>query len=109
MGHRYILLTGIPVIITHPSDGVTNATMSITLSCEAAGGGQIMYYWETSDVAKDQWIRIGNSDGSKLVLRNLEKSEKYRCVAFNDAGRVISNSSIVAFLGKLLIKLIYTV
>ena len=105
MGHRYILLTGIPVIITHPSDGVTNATMSITLSCEAAaGGGSITYYWEFSDIAKDQWTIIGNSDGPKLVIRNLEKSEKYRCIASNDASRVISDSSIVTFLSKLLIK-----
>ena len=75
--------------------------MSITLSCEAAGGGSITYYWEFSDIAKDQWTIIGNSDGPKLVIRNLEK---YRCIASNDAGRVISDSSIVTFLSKLLIK-----
>ena len=98
------MFTGIPVIITHPSDEVTNATVSVTLNCEAAGGGSIMYEWETSDIAKDQWTIIGDSDGRTLVIRNLEKSEKYRCVASNDAGSVISNSSTVAFLGKLLIK-----
>ena len=78
--------------------------MSVTLNCEAAGGGLIMYNWETSDIAKDQWTLIGDSDGPKLVIRNLEKSEKYRCVASNDAGSTISNSSTVSFLGKLLIK-----
>ena len=100
MRHSF-LFTDKPVIITHPSDEVTNATMSVTLNCEAAGGGSISYYWETSDVAKDQWMPIGDSDGPKLVIRNLEKSEKYRCIAFNDAGSVTSDSSIVTFLGKL--------
>ena len=95
------MFTGIPVIITHPSDEVTNATVSVTLNCEAAGGGLIMYNWGTSDITKDQWTLIGDSDGPTLVIRNLEKSEKYRCVASNDAGSTISNSSTVTFLSKL--------
>ena len=98
------MFAGIPVITTHPSDEVTNATVSVTLNCLAAGGGLIRFYWETSDIAKNQWTRIGESDGPTLVIRNLEKSEKYRCVASNDAGSAISNSSTVSFLGKLLIK-----
>ena len=98
------MFIGIPVIITHPSDEVTNTTVSVTLSCEATGGGSIMYYWETSDITKDQWTLLGESDGPTLVIRNLEKSEKYRCIASNDAGSAISNSSTVSFLGKLLIK-----
>ena len=98
------MFTGIPIIITHPSDQVTNATVSVTLNCQAAGGGSMRYNWETTDIAKDQWITIGDSNGPTLVIRNLEKSEKYRCIASNDAGSTISNSSTVSFLGKLLIK-----
>ena len=93
------LFTGIPVIITHPTDEVINAT-SITLTCKATGGGSIKYWWEASDIIKDEWMILGSSE--TLVIRG-DKSEKYRCVASNEAGTTRSNVSIVNFLSELFI------
>ena len=97
-----MLFTGvsIPIIITHSTDKVTIASESVTLNCKVIGGGSITYQWETSDVIKDQWKKISNSNGENLVIRNLEKSEKYRCIVSNEAGSTVSNASIVTLLGK---------
>ena len=95
-----LLFTGVPIIITHPTDEVINATISITLTCEATGGGSIKYLWEASDIIKDEWMILGS--GQTLVIRR-DKSEKYRCVASNEAGTTRSNVSIVNFLSKLFI------
>ena len=97
----FIIFTGAPIIVTHPTDMVTNVSESVTLNCKGIGGGSITYQWETSDVSKDQWMEIrGDSDGEKLAIRNVEKSEKYRCIASNEAGSTISNASTVTLLGK---------
>ena len=97
-----LLLTGIPVIITHPTDEVINSTTSITLTCKASGGGSLEYWWETSDIIKDEWMILGNSNGPTLVIRS-RKSEKYRCIASNEAGTTRSNVSIITLMGKLFI------
>ena len=82
---------------------VTNASESVTLSCKGTGGGSITYQWETSEVVKDQWKEISNSNGEILVIRNLQKSERYRCIASNEAGSTVSVASTVTLLGKLFI------
>ena len=82
---------------------MTNASESVTLSCKGIGGGSVTYQWECSDIIKDQWKKISNSDGGKLVIRNLEKSEKYRCIVSNEVGSTVSNASAVTLLGKLFI------
>ena len=82
---------------------MTNASESVTLSCKGIGEGSVTYQWEYSDIIKDQWKKISNSDGGKLVIRNLEKSEKYRCIVSNEAGSIVSNASAVTLLGKLFI------
>ena len=97
-----LLFTGIPVIITHPTNEVINATTSITLTCKATGGGSIKYWWETSDIIKDEWMILGNSNGPTFFIRSI-KSQKYRCVASNEAGTTRSNVSIIALMGKLFI------
>ena len=77
---------------------VTNASESVTLNCEGIGGGSITYQWETSDITEDQWMEISNSNGEKLVIRKLDKSEKYRCIASNEAGSTVSNVSTVTLM-----------
>ena len=77
---------------------VTNASESVTLNCEGIGGGSITYQWETSDITEDQWMEISNSNGEKLVIRKLDKSERYRCIASNEAGSTASNVSTVTLM-----------
>ena len=101
-----MLFTGPPTIITHPTDKVTNTSESITLNCEGIGGGAITYQWEAGDVTEDEWTEISNSNAETLVIRNLEKSEKYRCIVSNEAGRTISNVSTVTLMGKLFLILV---
>ena len=93
----------VPTIVTHPIDMVTNASESVTLNCKGTGGGSLTYQWETSDVMKDQWKEISNSNGEILVIRNLEKSERYRCIVSTEVGSAVSNASTVTLMGKLFI------
>ena len=72
----------------------------MTLNCQGAGGGSITHRWEISDINKEEWREISDSDGEKLVIRNLDNSEKYRCVASNEAGSTISNTAIVTLMGR---------
>ena len=97
-----LLFTGIPVITTYPTDEVINSTISVTITCKATGGGSVKYWWETSDIIKDEWMILGNSNGPTLVISR-DDSEKYRCVASNEAGTTRSNVSIVNFLSELFI------
>ena len=75
----------------------------MTLNCQGTGGGLITHRWEISDISKEEWREISDSDGEKLVIRNLDNSEKYRCVASNEAGSTISNTAIVTLIGRSLL------
>ena len=95
-----LLFAGVPNILTHPTDKITNSSESVTLNCQGTGGGSITHRWETSDITEEEWWEISDSDGEKLVIRNLESSKKYRCVASNEAGSVVSNTAIVTLMGR---------
>ena len=77
----------------HPTDTVTNSSEGITLDCKGIGGGSITYHWEASDIDKDQWMKISDSNAQKLALRTLKKSKNFRCIASNEAGSTASNPS----------------
>ena len=73
---------------------MTNSSEGVTLSCKGIGGGSITYHWEVSDIGKDQWMTfVDDSNTDKLTIRTLLKSERYRCVASNEAGSTASNPS----------------
>ena len=72
----------------------------VTLNCEATGVPPITYHWESSNINGEEWTKFGNSNSKKLTVKNLEQSEKYRCVASNNAGRTESNPAIVSVLSK---------
>ena len=98
---RQLLFTGPPVIIVHPGNKVINASMSTTLNCKGTGGGSIVYKWEYKSIDEGQWKSIDDSNTEKLVIRNLQQSEKYRCLVSNQAGRTVSNTSTVILMSKL--------
>jgi len=74
--------------------------MNVTLDCEGIGRGSIKYYWEISNINGKQWMNISNSNIKRLVVRNLEQSQQYRCVAYNEAGSIRSNVATVTVLSK---------
>ena len=81
--------------------------MSITLDCEGTGirtdGKPIEYQWENSNINGGNWITIDNSNGKRLVVRNLEQSEQYRCVVYNDVGGTPSNVATITVLSKCMV------
>ena len=100
------VFTGPPTITTHPTSQLTNISMSVTLDCEGTGIGSITYQWETSDINGGQWMNIGDSNSTTLVVRDLEQSQQYRCVVSNEAGSTRSNVATVTVLSKLLVNVI---
>ncbi|XP_065918156.1 contactin-3-like isoform X3 [Dysidea avara] len=72
--------------------------MSVTLNCEGTGRGSITYQWQTRNIYGGQWSDISNSNNRRLVVRNLQESQQYRCIVFNEAGGTRSNVASVTVL-----------
>ena len=94
--------TGAPIIITHPTNEliIINASQTFPLNCVGTGGGSITYQWQFSSINVEKWISIMGSNIRTFIVRNLQQSEKYRCVASNEAGSTISNASTVILMRK---------
>ena len=92
------MFTGPPTVIIYPTNAVINATGSVILDCRGTGKGTITYAWEFSSIDGGRWSRV--TDINKIVVRTLDQSEKYRCIVSNEAGRTVSNISIVTLMGK---------
>ena len=96
------VFTGPPTITLHPANhSITVSVIRVNLNCRGTGRGTITYQWETSNINGGQWMNI--SKNRKLVVRNLEQSQQYRCVVSNEAGSTRSNVATVEVLSKLLI------
>ena len=94
------MLTGSPPkITTQPTSQLTTVNMSVILTCEATGIGPITYRWEVKNINGEEWMNISNSNNTKLV-RNLQQSEQYRCVASNQFNPTESNIATVNVLSK---------
>ena len=93
------MFTGPPTITTHPTNELTNISISVTLKCRGTGLGSITYQWETSNINGGQWMNVSNN--RRLVVRTLEQSQRYRCVVSNEAGSTRSNVATVTVLSKL--------
>ena len=89
-----------PVITTHPASHLVTISMNVTLDCEGTGKGPITYHWETSNINRAQWMNISNSNSRKLIVRNLEQSQQYRCVASNEVGSTRSDDATITVLSK---------
>ena len=93
-----MMCTGPPTITTHPASQLTNVSISVTLDCEGTGRGSIKYHWE-SKKGDTKWMNIRNR--KTLVVKNLQRSQQYRCVVSNEAGSTRSNVATVTVLSKL--------
>ena len=95
---------GLPIVTTHPNSQMVTSIMSITLDCEGNGtridGKMIEYQWENSNINGGNWMNITNSNGKRLVVKNLEQSEQYRCVVYNDVGGTPSSVANITVLSK---------
>ena len=95
------VFTGPPIIITHPNSQLTTMSMSVTLDCEGTGRGLITYQWESKGInSSRRWTIIRNSNRKTLIIRNLEQSQQYRCVVYNEAGSSRSNVATVTVLSE---------
>ena len=78
--------------------------MSVTLNCKGTGirtdDKPIKYQWKNSNINEGKWMNIRNSNGKQLVVKNLEQSEQYRCVVYNDVGGTRSNIATITVLSK---------
>ena len=92
--------TGPPTITTHPTSQLTTVSMSVSLNCEGTGRGSITYQWQTRNINGGQWYDISNNNNRRLVVSNLQESQRYRCVVSNEAGRTRSNVATVTVLSK---------
>ena len=94
---------GPPTIKTHPASQLTMVSIKVTLQCRGTSRGSITYRWETSNNTGGPWMKISRSSSKRLVVRNLEQSQQYRCVVSNEAGSTRSNVATVTILSELLI------
>ena len=93
--------TGPPTITTHPTSQLTTVSMSVTLNCEGTGRGSITYQWQTRNIIGEQWRNISSSNNSRIIVRNLQESQQYRCIVSNEAGGTRSNVATVTVLSEL--------
>ena len=96
---RCLLTVDLPTIITQPTSQLTTVNMRVTLTCVGTGTGPITYRWEVKNINGEEWMNISNSNKTKLV-RNLQQSEQYKCVASNQFNRTESNIATVNVLSK---------
>ena len=94
-----LMYTGPPTITTQPASQLSTVGMSVTLNCKATGRGTVVYFWEER-VQGSGWGVINNSNNSTLTIRNVQKSNQFRCTVFNEAGSTKSNPANVTILGK---------
>ena len=101
------IIVGRPIVTIHPESRLVTSNMSITLDCDGSdsrtGNNPIEYRWENSNINGGNWITIDNSDSKKLVVKNLEQSEQYRCVVSNDVGDTTSNVAVITVLSKCMV------
>ena len=90
--------TGPPTITTHPTSQLTTVSMSVTLNCEGTGRGSITYQWQ--DRNRGRLKNIRNSNKKRLVVKNLQESQQYRCVVSNEAGGTESIVATITVLSK---------
>ena len=104
-----MIATGRPTITIHPKSQLVISHMSISLDCTGIGLGTIEYQWESSKINESQWITIDNNSSKRLVVKNLQQSERFRCIVSNEAGGIGSKIATLTVLSKCTAQSIYFV
>ena len=72
--------------------------MNVTLYCNVSGF-KISFVWERRNDSSS-WSRISNTQRPYYVVRNIQQTEQYRCLAGNHAGVLYSNAATIEVLSK---------
>ena len=104
---KFMITTGRPSITIHPKSQLVTSNMSIDLHCEGVGLGTIKYQWERSNVNESQWMTISDGNNDRYVVKNLQHSEKFRCIVSNEAGETESEIVTLTVLSKYTAQSIY--
>ena len=106
---KFMFTTGRPSITIHPKSQLVTSNMSTDLHCEGVGLGTIKYQWERSNVNERQWMTISDGNNDRYVVKNLQHSEKFRCIVSNEAGETESEIATLTVLSKCSAQSIYIV
>ena len=90
---------GSPIFLTHPTSHIVTVGMNVTLYCNVSSAVSASFVWERRTDGSS-WERISNSHSFKFVVRNIQQSQQYRCVAGNHAGALVSNVATIEVLSK---------
>ena len=95
----FYLLTGPLVFLTHPTSHIITVDMNVTLYCNVSSAVKVSFAWERK-FNRTSWIRITNTQRFYYVVKNIQQTQQYRCVAGNGAGTLVSESATVEVLSK---------
>ena len=89
-------------ISDYPNDNLVAMGHSVTLTCSATENGTLVYSWERNSASSNNWTTVSNgSTKSYTTSTRLAIGQyMYRCRVSNDAGSVVSNSTIVIVYGE---------
>ena len=95
----FYLLTGPPIFLNHPTSHIVTVGMTVTLYCNVSSAVKVSFVWERK-FNRTSWPRISNTQRPYYVVRNIQQTEQYRCIAGNPAGTLVSNAATVEVLSK---------
>ena len=73
--------------------------MNVTLYCNVSSAVSVTFVWESS-IDGSLWSRIRDTQRPYYVVRNIQQTEQYRCIAGNHAGILISNAATIEVRSK---------
>ena len=73
--------------------------MNVTLYCNVSSAVSVSFAWERRNDSSS-WKRIDNTQSYKYVVRNIQQTQQYRCVAGNDADTLVSNVAPIELLSE---------
>ena len=92
------LHTGPPIFLKHPTSHIVTVGMNVTLYCNVSAV-RVTFTWERSTDG-NSWSRIRDTQRYNYVVRNIQQTEQYRCIAGNPAGALVSNAATIEVLSK---------
>ena len=93
------LLTGPPIFLNHPTSYIVTVGMTVTLYCNVSSAVRVSFAWERK-FNRTSWERINNTQRFYYVVRNIQKTEWYRCIAGNRAGTLVFNVATIEVLSR---------
>ena len=73
--------------------------MNVTLYCNVSSAVRVGFVWERSTDGSS-WSRLRDSQRPYYVVRNIQQTEQYRCIAGNPVDTLVSNAAIIEVRGK---------